>query len=207
MKQNHYKVVYCDPPWSFETYSAKGKTEKSPEAHYRTTSTEELKSLPVSDWAAKDAVLLMWIVDSHLEQALDLIKAWGFTFKTIGFNWVKITKGSTPENPVPRMSLGLWTRKESEICLLATRGKPSRIGKGVRQVVLEAAREHSRKPDCVRERIEELLEGPYLEMFARTTRDGWDAFGDEVGKLDAKAVSAPAKSPKSGRVNLMDLVG
>lgn len=204
MNTNYYKVIYADPPWSFKTYSAKGKTERSPEHHYRTTETQDLKDIPVADWAAKDCVLLMWIVDSHLEQALELIKAWGFTFKTIAFTWVKTTKASTEENPVPKMSLGLWTRKESEICLLATRGKPSRVGKGVRQVLLQPPREHSRKPDEIRARIEALVDGPYLEMFSRESRPGWDAFGDETGKFD---LPAPKKSTKRGYDDLMELLG
>lgn len=218
MQSNHYRVIYADPPWSHKTWSNKGKTERSADHHYRTTKTDDLKAIPVSDWAAKDCVLFMWIVDSHLVQALDLIEAWGFTFKTIAFNWVKTTKASTADNPIPKMSLGLWTRKESEICLLATRGKPSRVSKGVRQVLLEAPREHSRKPDEVRHRIEALVDGPYLEMFSRESRAGWDAFGDETGKFDLPKtvadlddllgpVSAPKKSRKRGYDDLLGILG
>lgn len=176
-----YGVILCDPPWRFETYSAKGLTARSPEARYATAPVERLATeMPVADKAAPDCALFMWTVDSHLAQGIELMGRWGFTYKTIAFNWVKTTKAGEP-----KMSLGLWTRKESEICLLGTRGKPKRKGKGVRQVVWEQPREHSRKPDLYG-RIEALVEGPYIEMNARQRwGDPWDAWGDEVDKFTA----------------------
>jgi len=80
--------------------------------------------------------------------------------------------------------MGYWTRANSEPCLLATRGKPKRLSAAVRQGIIEPRREHSRKPDCVHERIERLVAGPYLELFARATRPGWTCWGNEVGKFD-----------------------
>jgi len=86
-----------------------------------------------------------------------------------------------------QMGLGYWTRANSEVCLLATRGKPKRKHADVRQAILEPRREHSRKPDCVYDRIERLVDGPYLELFARQTRPGWDSWGLEVNKFGEMA--------------------
>ena len=173
-----YGAILCDPPWKFQAYSSKGITTRSAESHYATSETANLEEIPVGDWAAKDCVLFMWVVDSHLDQGLSLMSAWGFAFKTVAFNWVK-----TGKDGQPRMSMGLWTRKMSEICLLGTRGKPVRVDKGVRQVIMAPRREHSRKPDEIYERVEALVAGPYLEMFARQRRAGWDAWGNEVDKF------------------------
>jgi len=172
-----YGAILCDPPWEFKAYSAKGNG-RSAEQHYRTVATTKLVDLPVGEMAAKDCALFMWVVDSHLDQGIELMRAWGFTFKTIAFVWVKVAKDGQP-----RMSMGLWTRKMSEICLLGVRGKPSRVSKAVRQVIMAPLREHSRKPDEIYERVEALVAGPYLEMFARQRRAGWDAWGNEVDKF------------------------
>ena len=83
--------------------------------------------------------------------------------------------------------MGYWTRANSEVCLLATKGNPKRINADVRQVIQAPLREHSRKPECIYERIERLVDGPYLELFARNRRDGWTSWGNEVGKFDADA--------------------
>src|SRR5690606_24079235 len=107
-------------------------------------------------------VLHMWVISSHVKIAIDIAEAWGFEFKSLGLNWVK-TQKHNPE--APKMGMGKWFRQESEVSLLFTRGKPSRVSKGVRQVILEPAREHSRKPDLSLDRVEALSEGPYLEMF------------------------------------------
>jgi N6-adenosine-specific RNA methylase IME4 len=164
-----YGTILLDPPWKFETYSAKGVTARSPDSKYRVEHLDALKSLPIGDYAAENCVMFMWVIDSHLEQALELMTAYGFTFKTIAFCWVK-----TSRNGKPVMSLGLWTRKGMEICLLGTKGKPVRKGKGVRQVIIEPRREHSRKPDEIYQRIEELVDGPYCEAFSRQRWPGWD---------------------------------
>ena len=179
-----FGAIYCDPPWKFEAYSSKGITQRSAESKYRTSSIEVLKEMRVADIAAKDCCCFMWAVDSHLDQAIDLMRSWGFEYKTIAFIWVK-TKPTAPEEP--RMGMGLWTRKEAEICLLGKRGSPPRLSGGVRQVIMEPRREHSRKPDCAYERIEKLVAGPYVELFARQRRPGWFAWGNEVDKFGGEA--------------------
>ena len=181
-RPNHYKVIYADPPWTFATYSRKGKG-RSAEAHYDCMSLEEIKALPVAEWAADDCVLLMWATDPLLDKAFDIIRAWGFTYKTVGFYWAKLNK-SSPELLYDKRSfftgLGFWTRANPELCLLATRGNPRRRRADVPKLIISPRREHSRKPDEVYERIEALCEGPYLEMFARSARPGWFPWGLEA---------------------------
>lgn len=188
LRRKHYGVIYADPPWTYETYSDKGKG-RSPEQHYECMSLDDIKAMPVQEIAAKDCVLFMWVIDTHLPMALDVISAWGFTHKTKAFNWVKLNRAGAekePDDPAAYFTgMGHWTRANPEDCLLATRGKPQRNegGKGVRRLVVSERREHSRKPDEIYSRIETLVPGPYCELFARTARPGWDQAGDQVGKF------------------------
>ena len=171
-----YGAILADPPWHWKARSQKGEG-RSAKNHYDVMRLSDLMWLPIP--AADDCVLFMWAIDPMLPQAFKLINGWGFTYKTVAFTWAKINvSGKDP------IGGGYWTRANPEMCLLATRGKPKRIDKGVRQLVMAPRREHSRKPDEVYDGIERLVAGPYLEMFARQTRPGWDAWGNEVGKFD-----------------------
>ncbi len=178
-----YRVIYADPPWTFSTYSEKGKG-RSAEAYYDCMSLDDIKKLPVAQWAADDAILLLWVTDPLLEKAFEVIRAWGFTYKTVGFYWVKLNRSGTGFFT----GLGFWTRANPEQCLLATRGNPKRKSADVPKLVVAPRREHSRKPDEMYALIERLADGPYLELFARTHRPGWDAWGTEVGLFDRGAV-------------------
>lgn len=181
-RPHHYGVIYADPPWTFATYSRKGKG-RSAEAYYDCMSLGEIKALPVADWAADDCVLLLWVTDPLLPIAFEVIDAWGFVYKTVGFYWAKLNKSADPD--VYRdagffTGLGFWTRANPELCLLATRGHPSRRRADVRKLIVAPRREHSRKPDEAYQRIEALCQGPYLELFARAPRPGWDRWGAEA---------------------------
>lgn len=184
-----FGCILADPPWAFRTFSGKRATpHRTANDHYVTTDTVVLAEIPVATVAAKDCALFMWIVDSHLAEAIELGRAWGFEFKTIAFIWLKETENGRQLDIFkgesdPRISMGYWTRKQAEICLLFTRGKPKRLGKGVRQVIRDRRREHSRKPDETHDRIQQLVGGPYLEMFAREPRDGWATWGNETDKF------------------------
>ena len=180
-QSNHYRVIYADPPWTFSTYSRKGKG-RSAEAYYDCMSLADIKALPVAEWAAADCVLLLWTTDPLLPTALEVIRAWGFAYKTVGFYWAKLNKSADPtiyHDASFFTGLGFWTRANPEMCLLATRGHPHRRNANVRKLIVSPRREHSRKPDEAYQRIEALCEGPYLEMFARSTRPGWDRWGAE----------------------------
>ncbi|MBQ6979591.1 MAG: adenine methyltransferase [Clostridia bacterium] len=172
-----YDVIYADPPWRFLTYSEKGKG-RSAERHYPTMAREEIKALPVKRISAKDSVLFLWVTAPCLIEGLELIKAWGFTYKTVAFTWVKQNK----RNDKPFMGLGYYTRANAEYCLIATKGKVlTRKSRSVSSVIISHIERHSKKPDEVRKRIVELYgDRPRIELFARDIADGWDCFGNEV---------------------------
>jgi N6-adenosine-specific RNA methylase IME4 len=177
-KANYYGVIYADPPWTFATYSRKGKG-RSAEAHYDCMSLTEIKALPVADWAADDCVLLLWTTDPLLPISFEVITSWGFTYKTVGFYWAKLNKSASKPVSADRSfftGLGFWTRANPEICLLATRGHPRRRSANVKKLIVSPRREHSRKPDEAYRRIEALCQGPYLEMFARSAQPGWETW-------------------------------
>lgn len=172
-----YGAILADPPWSFLTDSKQHTTRhRCAQDHYKTMTFDDLAKLPVGDWAKKDCALFMWIVGSHVDVGIKLAEAWGFQYKTDAFVWDK-----------GKIGMGYWSRKQSETCYLFTKGKPRRICKGVRQVIRAPRREHSRKPDEQYERIESLVLGPYLEMFARQRRPGWDVWGNETDKFGVAA--------------------
>jgi N6-adenosine-specific RNA methylase IME4 len=114
-----------------------------------------------------------------LPHAMEVLDAWGFEFKTRAFCWAKRNK----VGPGFFTGMGFWTRANPEDCWLAVRGSPKRQNAGVKRLIVDRRREHSRKPDCVYGRIETLVPGPYCEMFSRAGRRGWDAMGDEIGKF------------------------
>jgi N6-adenosine-specific RNA methylase IME4 len=184
--QKRFRVIYADPPWAFEVYSGKGK-QRSAESHYDTLSLEAIKALPVAALAADDCALCLWCVMPELPGALEVIRCWGFDYKTAAFVWVKTTKGAEVvqlDGAGLHWGMGYWTRANAEICLLATRGAPERIAKDVHQIIYAPVGEHSAKPDDVRRRIERLLPGPYLELFARRPVDGWTTWGNEIARTD-----------------------
>ena len=152
-------------------------------------SIDELCALPVAELAAKDSALFMWATFPQLPEALRLIRAWGFTYKSVAFVWLKKNKKADSWF----YGLGFWTRANAEICLLATKGKPKRISGSVRSIVLSPLQQHSRKPAEIRDRIVELMgDLPRIELFAREAAPGWDVWGNEAPTPEVK--DAPADS-------------
>jgi N6-adenosine-specific RNA methylase IME4 len=192
--QRKYGAILADPPWSFRNWSAKG-TGRNAVSHYDCLDFSTLASLPISNLAEDNCALFLWATDPLLPRALELISAWGFEYKTVAFYWVKLNT-ATKHDADYFTGLGYWTRANPEQCLLATRGKPMRKAKDVRRLVVEKRREHSRKPDCVRDWIERLVSGPFIELFARETKKGWDCWGDQTGLFDAGTV-ATRRQPSS----------
>jgi len=176
-----FSIVLADPPWSFRVWQGnKGRRfpSRTADSHYRTLSTDEICALSVPAVCAPDCSLFLWVPSCALPEGLRVIEGWGFEFKTVAFVWVKRNR----VNGLLYWGMGHWTRSGAELCLLATRGKPTRAARNVHQVVEAAVREHSRKPDEVRDRIVSLLgDLPRLELFARERADGWIPWGDEVG--------------------------
>lgn len=162
---------------------------------------QDICDMSVGELAKADCVLFMWACWPLLAEALLVMEAWGFVYRTCAFAWTKASANQLEMFKDTKVELGMggWTRSNSEPCLLGVRGNPKRLSMGVRQAIVEPRREHSRKPDCVYERIEELVAGPYLECFARAQREGWTAFGNEVGKVFAGREiikAAPAVLPE-----------
>ena len=193
-----FGAILADPPWRFEVWSGetavKARDSKSTylssAAHYETMTPKDLAALPVASLATGDCALFLWVSWPLLLEALDIINSWRFTYKTCAFSWMKARVSQIDlfrDDADSLMGMGYWTRANSEVCLLATRGKPKRLNADVRQGIIEPRREHSRKPDCVHDRIERLVAGPYLELFARTQRPGWTEWGNEVGKFPQAA--------------------
>lgn len=186
-----FGCILADPPWRFLTYGKKRTTpHRGQDEHYQTMTAADMQALPVASVAAPDCALFMWIIDSHLDEALDLGRAWGFDFKSIAFVWLKrdplderqVTM-LRPIAPPAKVGMGYTTRKQAELCLLFTRGKPRRLSKGVRQVIEAPRREHSRKPDETFTRVQALYGGPYLELFARASRRDWTVWGNQTDKF------------------------
>jgi N6-adenosine-specific RNA methylase IME4 len=197
LPRGRYSAILSDPPWSFKSWSDKGKN-RAPDAmvrqkglaerHYKTMELSEIRKLPVGEVAAKDCALFLWAVDCMLPEALEMGKSWGFKFKTVAFTWAKTTQSGDNgtatiyDDRAWHKSLGYWTRGNPEICLLFTRGNGvRRLSAAIRQLIVAPRRLHSQKPEESRERIERLVPGPYLEMFCRFPREGWSAWGNEIG--------------------------
>ena len=168
-----YQVIYADPPWDYQQCRLSGSAKK----HYPTMRIEELCALPVAEIADRDCALFLWATFPQLPEALRLIQAWGFVYKTVAFVWLKQNRKALTWF----YGLGFWTRSNAEICLLATKGHPKRQSAGIHQLVISPVERHSKKPDEVREKIVELMgDVPRIELFARQQTPGWDVWGNEV---------------------------
>lgn len=172
-----YKIIYADPPWQYQTYSKKG-LGRSAESHYPTMTKKDIRSLPIRDICSNDSVLFLWVTAPCFEEGLELIRSWGFTYKTVAFTWVKQCKKSDKIFT----GIGYYTRANAEFCLLATRGKIlKRISHSISSVIISHIEQHSKKPSEVRDRIVKLFgDLPRIELFARQKADGWDSWGNEV---------------------------
>lgn len=179
MTQGLFDVGLIDPPWSFATYSDKGKG-KSPERHYPTMTIEDICALPIGDLFGPNGVLFLWVTwPILLTQAPRVIEAWGFEYKTSGFVWAKTNKKSDGFF----MGTGYYTRANTEPCLLCIKkgGRAPVANRGVRELIVAPVTRHSEKPQEQYERIEALYpEGRKIEIFARARRVGWWALGNEV---------------------------
>jgi N6-adenosine-specific RNA methylase IME4 len=170
-----YKVIYADPPWSYKDKALAGN--RGAGCKYKVMESSDISKINMGGVADNDCVLFMWVTMPKLNECFNLIKTWGFEYKTVAFTWIKLNKNK----PTPFMGMGRWTRANAEVCLLATKGKPKRISASVHSVVQTPIEKHSKKPDEVRKRIVELMgDVPRIELFAREKKDGWDVWGNEV---------------------------
>ena len=179
MTQKKYQVIYADPPWQFNNKKTGGSMLSGAASQYRVTSIDDLMKLDVNSIAHDDAILVMWYVSAMPQEAIDLVKAWGFTLKNMnGFVWRKLTVKS-----LPFFGMGFYTRAGSESAIIAVKGKGCQLIKdhSIRAVIEAKVSKHSKKPQEFRGAIEQLCgDIPRLEMFSRDVQDGWDVFGDEA---------------------------
>ncbi len=168
-----YKIILADPAWKYDDEGCQGTATN----HYVTMENEDICKLPINELADVDCVLFIWGTYPKLPEVLEVIKAWGFTYKSIAFQWIKQNKSGNGYF----YGLGRWTRGNSEPCFLATKGKPQRISKSIFQLIFSPLTTHSRKPDIVRQKIVELMgDLPRIELFARQRVEGWDVWGNEA---------------------------
>lgn len=186
------RIVLADPPWDYTTWS--DKAQKSAKQHYRTMTVQDIAALPVSNAIADDAMLFLWATWPNLKDAYLVGESWGFTYKTLGFIWIKLTSGGKKFT-----GLGYYTRANTEPCLLFTRGNVNRSwikSYGVHQIIDECEATsllpgfeepvaaqvlgHSTKPQIFYDRIQSLVDGPYLELFGRRTQPGWTVLGNAI---------------------------
>jgi N6-adenosine-specific RNA methylase IME4 len=177
-----YGVILADPPWAYRSSSDSANGAVS--SQYSTMEPDALQAIPVGDWAADDCALFMWATWPKLDEAIPLIQSWGFRYVT-GMPWVK----TVPSAMTIRTGIGFWFQSATEMVLVGTRGSVSRQGQArmiglltgePRQFYSPIGR-HSAKPEGLQDWIEAEFAGPYLELFARRERAGWDCWGYDTG--------------------------
>ena len=175
-----YSAIIADPPWQFKNYSAKGEG-KSAAAHYSCMDLPAIKEMPVGDLAAPDCLLMLWATAPMLPHAFEVMKCWGFQYKTMG-TWAKQSKTGKAWH----FGTGYCLRSASEPFLIGTIGRPQYQSRSVRNLIVAPVREHSRKPDTQYDMMESLIPtGRRIELFARQSRKGWDCWGNQTDKFNA----------------------
>lgn len=177
------------------------------EYHYPTLETNKIAGIPVKDIAADDAVLFLWTTFPRIFEAQQVIKSWGFSYRTVGFVWVKAANPKFPKHWIcdpaahpfsVHWGMGSWTKSNTEVCLIATRGNPKRLRNDIHQLIYAPVGRHSQKPAIVRQKIVDLVGNvPRIELFARDKAHGWDAWGNEI-KVDIQ-LPVPTR-PKGTKV-------
>ncbi|AIT81645.1 MT-A70 family methyltransferase [Novosphingobium pentaromativorans] len=181
MRPFSYGALLVDPPWHFRNFSGKGEG-KNPTAHYQCMSLDDIAALPVAHLAAPDCAMFMWATAPLLPEAIEVMNAWGFVYKS-GAAWAK----QSTTGAKWAFGTGYVFRSAAEFLIVGTVGQPRVQSRSVRNLIVAPVREHSRKPDSQYEMVEALYAGPYAEIFSRTNRPGWDSWGDEAGKFDEVA--------------------
>jgi N6-adenosine-specific RNA methylase IME4 len=214
-----FHTILLDPPWPFRVWSAATGNGRSAESHYHTMTWADLDALgsAVDAVAADDCAMFLWACRPSQDRAIEMIAAWNavqpvkrrrWAYKTEAFTWIKRTVHGKLAT-----GLGYWTRANTEPVLLFTRGRVRRKAKDVQQVIETFGRlRHSEKPGIVHGRIERLVDGPYLELFARRRRAGWTCIGNELDGLDirdslarvAAADDLPVVTPAAQQGTLFD---
>jgi len=174
LPKKKYQIIYADPPWSYDD-DFQGDS-KFGGITYKTMNLDEICKLPITQISDDNCVLFIWVTMPMLEKGFEVIKSWGFEYKTCGFVWTKINDDGSF-----RTGIGKYTNSNVELCLIAKKGNLERVKTNIKQVIRTKITKHSAKPHEVYKRIEDLYGNiPRIELFARTKRQGWDAWGNEV---------------------------
>jgi len=176
-----YNVIYADPPWSYRNM---GTIQGTANSKYNTMNQKDIENIPIKNIADDNCILFLWVTFPKLQEGLDTIKAWGFDYKTIGFNWIKKNKcGSN------FFGIGWYTKSNSEICLIGVKGQAPKVSNSISSIVESMREQHSKKPDLIRDKIVELCEDvPRIELFARQITPGWDYIGNEIDGKDIRDI-------------------
>lgn len=173
-----YSIIYADPPWNYKDKRESHKRlSGGASVHYKTMALEDIKKMPIPAISNDNCMLFLWATFPNLSEALEVIKAWGFQYKTLGFSWIKTNK----KNGKPFFGIGYYTKSNCEVCLIGVKGKPIKKSNFVSSVVISPREGHSKKPDIIRENIVKLCgDISRIELFARSENKGWDVWGNEV---------------------------
>ncbi|QBS36913.1 S-adenosylmethionine-binding protein [Thermaerobacter sp. FW80] len=188
-----FGTILADPPWRFSNRTGKVAPEHRRLSRYHTMDLQEILELPIAQLALPQSHLYLWVPNALLAEGLEVMRRWGFTYKT-NIIWYKVRKDGGPD----RRGVGFYFRNVTEMVLFGVRGGLRTFKPGRRQenIIVARKREHSRKPDELYDIIEACSPGPYLELFARTERPGWYQFGDELGRYQPP--DYPAYTRRSG---------
>ena len=179
LRKKRWEILLADPPYRYDDVKTGGSHKSGSGQHYLTMSKNEICNLGEHLRLADNCYLFLWTTYPMIPDALDIIRAWGFKYRTVAFTWVKITR-----NKKYSFGLGRWTRGNPEIVLLGIRGKPKPISKAIANLTVAEIKKHSEKPEIIYEKIEKLCgKLPRLEMFARKRKKGWTSWGLELGLI------------------------
>jgi len=175
-----YKIIYADPPWDYHSAWKRDGSDSAgiwgiAQDHYTSMTLDEIKNMTVDSIADDESFLFLWATFPQIQEALDVIKAWGFVYKTVAFTWVKKNPNGTNFT-----GMGWYTRANAEVCLIARKGTPKVIDNSVKQIIESIPKNHSQKPNIIRNKIVQLCgDLPRIELFARTKVHGWDVWGND----------------------------
>lgn len=174
-----YQIIYADPPWA---YKHMGNIQGTANAQYSTMTNKDICELPIKKIADENCILFLWATFPKIKEALDVIKAWGFEYKTVGFTWIKKNK-----NGSNFFGVGWYTKSNAEVCLIGVKGKAPKISNSISSIIETVREHHSKKPNIVRNKIVEFCgDVPRIELFARDCFEGWDCWGDGVSGTTQK---------------------
>ena len=176
-----YNIIYADPAWKHKDKRQNPDSDRPTKyggiyGRYDVMDTKDICNLPINKIADENCMLFMWVTFPNLQKGLDVIKAWGFDYRTLGFSWIKLNK----KNEKPFFGIGYYTKSNCECCLIGVKGKPIVVDNTISSVLMTPRERHSKKPDIVRDKIVQLCgDLPRIELFARERAEGWDAWGND----------------------------